>query len=100
MLDSNIRHNQLVGFFEKVLSTDQLKTFKPSPRAYGMGVESFHLEKSEILFVAFAGWDAAGAKWFGYPVYWANRLDAPAEELGVSIDMTGISLEGIQSLLH
>jgi 2-haloacid dehalogenase len=99
MLNSNIQHNRLDGFFEKVLSTDQLKTYKPGPLAYKMGVDGSHLEKSEILFVAFAGWDAAGAKWFGYPVYWVNRLDAPAEELGVSVDMKGKTLEGIQSML-
>jgi hypothetical protein len=31
----------------------------------------------------FAGWDVAGAKQFGYPTFWVNRLQSPAEELGV-----------------
>jgi len=99
MLNSCIIHNRLNEYFEVVLSTDQFKTYKPSPRSYQMGVDGFHLKESEILFVAFAGWDAVGSKWFGYPTYWANRLDAPAEELNISIDMTGKTLEGIRNLV-
>ena len=29
------------------------------------------------------GWDAAGAKWFGYTTFWVNRLNLPVEELGL-----------------
>lgn len=46
----------------------------------------------QILFVAFAGWDAAGAKRFGYPTFWVNRLGLPPEELGASPDGTGANL--------
>ena len=99
MLDSCIQHNKLNGYFDAVLSTDQLKTYKPSPRAYQLGPDSFQLKKSEILFVAFAGWDAAGAKWFGYPTYWVNRLDAPLEELHIDGDLTGKTLDGIRNLV-
>ncbi len=99
MLDSNIRHNGLLEYFENILSTDQWKTYKPSPQSYQMGVEAFGLKKTEILFVAFAGWDATGSKWFGYPTYWLNRLGAPMEELGTSVEMTGKSLDGIRQLV-
>lgn len=99
MLDSNIRHNGLLEYFEAVLSTDQLKTYKPSPQSYQMAVDAFRLKKSEILFVAFASWDATGSRWFGYPTYWLNRMDAPIEELSVSIEMTGKFLDGIRLLV-
>ncbi|XYH99740.1 hypothetical protein ACMHYB_08245 [Sorangium sp. So ce1128] len=45
-----------------------------------------------VEFVPFAGWDAAGARWFGYPTFWVNRLGLPAEELGVTADAAGASL--------
>ncbi len=64
-----------------------------------MGLESFRLSKSEILFVAFAGWDAAGSTWFGYPTYWVNRMDAPPEELGITVEQTGNTLDGIRNLV-
>jgi 2-haloacid dehalogenase len=54
-----------------------------------MAIDAFGLKREQILFVAFAGWDAAGAKTFGYPTFWANRLNLPVERLGVSPDGMG-----------
>ena len=38
---------------------------------------------------------SAGAKWFGYPTFWVNRLALPEEELGVTPDATGHDLEDL-----
>jgi 2-haloacid dehalogenase len=92
MLDAVVRNSGLEGFFENHLSTDKVRGFKPDPRAYQMGVDAFGLRKEEIAFAAFAGWDAAGAKWFGYPTFWVNRLNLPVEELGVAPDGVGSGL--------
>lgn len=92
MLEAGIASSGLDGLFEHVLSTDRIRTYKPDPRAYGMAVDAFGLPAHEILFVAFAGWDVAGAKWFGYPTYQVNRLDQPAEALGVEADGEGRSM--------
>ena len=93
MLDAAIRSSGLGGVFERVLSTDQVRTYKPDPRAYQLGLDAFQLPREQIVFAAFAGWDAAGAKRFGYPTYWVNRLQAPPEELGVpAADGAGHSL--------
>ena len=73
MLDAVVKNSGLEGFFEGHLCTDKVGVFKPDPRAYQMGVDAFGLKKEEIAFAAFAGWDAAGAKWFGYPTFWVNR---------------------------
>ena len=91
MLDVNIRNAGLDGLFEDHLSTDRVRAFKPDPRTYRMGIESFKLKREEIVFAAFAGWDAAGAKRFGYPTFWCNRLKLPIEELGVVPDSVGSS---------
>jgi 2-haloacid dehalogenase len=82
---------QLAGLekaFDFQLSTDRVRAYKPDPAAYRMGRDAFHLPTLEIAFVAFAGWDAVGARAFGYPTYWTNRLSLPPEELGVSADKT------------
>jgi 2-haloacid dehalogenase len=89
MLDAVVKNSGLEGFFEPHLSTDRVKAFKPDPRAYQMGPDAFKLARQEIAFAAFAGWDAAGAKWFGYPTFWVNRSNAPSEELGVVPDGVG-----------
>ena len=82
MLEAGIRNSQLRGAFDHVLSTDRVRVYKPDPRAYQMGLDAFDLKRDQILFAAFAGWDAAGAKSFGYPTFWVNRQNQPAEELG------------------
>jgi 2-haloacid dehalogenase len=92
MLDAVVRNSGLEGFFEDHLSTDKVRAFKPDPRAYQMGVDAFKLKKEEIAFAAFAGWDAAGAKWFGYPTFWVNRANVAGEELGVVPDGVGSGL--------
>lgn len=99
MLQSGIRTAGLAGMFDQVLSTDAVRTFKPDPRAYQMGVEALGLDKKEILFVPFAGWDVAGAAWFGYPTFWVNRLKLPPEELGVRPDATGYNLDDLVKYL-
>lgn len=92
ILDAGIRNSGLDGVFEHVLSTDEVKTYKPDPRAYQMAVDAFNLKREEILFVPFAGWDAAGAKSFGYTTFWVNRLNLPVERLGVLPDAIGQNL--------
>ena len=101
MLQANIKSAGLTGIFEEVISTDQARTFKPDPRAYQLGIESLGLQRNQILFAAFAGWDAAGARLFGYPTFWVNRLKLPAEELGAVPDGSGGSLlDLVQFLQH
>lgn len=92
MLDAAVKNSGLEGFLEGHLSTDKVRAFKPDPRAYQMGLDAFNLKKEEIAFAAFAGWDAAGARWFGYPTFWVNRLNAPVEELNVVPDGIGSGL--------
>ena len=65
-----------------------------------MAIDRTGYGKQEILFVAFAGWDAAGARWFGYPTFWNNRLSSVAEELGVRPDFEGASLDALTTLLE
>jgi 2-haloacid dehalogenase len=92
MLSGCIKAAGLDGMFDPVLSTDAAKTFKPDERAYQLGVDAFGLPREEILFVAFAGWDAVGAKSFGFPTFWVNRLGLPPEQFGPAPDATGESL--------
>ena len=94
MLRSNLRANDLAERFDVVLSTDSVRTFKPDPRAYELGCTASKLAKRDILFVAFAGWDVAGAKWFGFPTYWVNRARA-RPEFPVRADGEGTGLHDL-----
>jgi 2-haloacid dehalogenase len=78
--------------FEHILSTDRVKAYKPDPRAYQMAEVVFNLPRENIVFAAFGGWDAAGAKSFGLNTFWVNQVNAPLEELGVKPDAIGRTL--------
>jgi 2-haloacid dehalogenase len=95
MLRSNADNAGMTGLFDALVSTDANHTYKPDPRAYQLGIERLHLSKRDIVFAAFGGWDAAGAKAFGYPTVWVNRFNQPLEEMGVRPDKTVASLDGL-----
>ena len=78
--------------FEHQLSTDAVKAFKPDPRAYRMAEAAFKLPRQNIVFAAAGGWDAAGAKAFGYSTFWVNHFNVPVEELAVKPDAIGNTL--------
>jgi 2-haloacid dehalogenase len=99
ILHAGIKSSGLTGIFHHVISTDRIRSFKPDPRAYQLGVDVLGLRKNEIMFVAYAGWDVAGSKWFGYPTFWNNRQNSPGEGLGVTPDGTGKSLNELSRFL-
>jgi 2-haloacid dehalogenase len=99
ILNVGIKNSKLEGIFEHVLSTDEIKTYKPDPRAYQMAIDAFGLRHEDIVFVAFAGWDVAGANWFGYPTFWVNRLNLPGEKLGIAPDAIGGNLNDLVSFV-
>lgn len=99
MLEANTARNQIRHYFTDLISTDQARTYKPDPRAYELGMSTLGIERERILFVAFAGWDAAGARWFGYPTFWLNRANASAEALGDPPDGTGRDFAALLSFL-
>src|SRR4051812_8047251 len=69
-----------------VLSVDELKTYKPTPRVYQLAPDRLGVAKEEIAFVSSNYWDAAGAKNFGFTVFWINRAGVRPDALGVEPD--------------
>jgi 2-haloacid dehalogenase len=100
ILNAGIANARLGGVFEHVLSTDAIETYKPDPRAYRLAAKSFRLKIPEILFVPFAGWDAAGATSFGYRTFWVRRTRVPAERLAFAATATGRDLADLAAFLH
>lgn len=86
MLAAVVRNNGLLDQFDHVLSVDELKIYKPHPSVYQLAVDRLGVAKENIAFVSSNGWDVAGAKTFGFRVFWLNRQGTPVEELGVQPD--------------
>jgi len=84
MLEPLVRNSGLR--FDAVLSVDELRIYKPAPQVYELAVKRLGVAKEAIGFVSSNCWDAAGAKSFGFTVFWINRANAPVDSLGVAPD--------------
>jgi 2-haloacid dehalogenase len=96
MIEALLAHAGMRDLFEALISTDAAQTYKPDPRAYALGEATFGLPRQQIAFAAFGGWGAAGARWFGYPTFWVNRLGLAHEEL-LEPDASGSDLGQLAS---
>ena len=100
MLDAVVDHNELRVFFgERVFSVHEAGVFKPDPRVYAIVTARLELAAGSIGFVSSNGWDAAGAKSFGFSAFWVNRGKAPVERLGSPPDGAADDLAGVAALL-
>ena len=100
MLEAVVDHNGLRPRFRGgVLSVHAAKKFKPDPAVYHLAEETLGVTRSMIGFVSSNGWDAAGAKSFGFRVFWVNRAGAPVERLGVRPDATVKDLEELANVV-
>jgi 2-haloacid dehalogenase len=63
----------LGNLFNSLISVDEARAYKPSPKAYAIGTETYSCEPKQILFVSSNPWDARGAARFGYQVAWLRR---------------------------
>lgn len=99
MLDIAIRSAGMNGLFDRVLSVDAVRAYKPCPAAYALGTDAFGALARDIVFVSSNGWDVTGAGWFGYTTFWLNRTGAPAEELGAPPDGKGPGMADLLAFL-
>ncbi|MEO8103858.1 MAG: haloacid dehalogenase type II [Betaproteobacteria bacterium] len=99
MLDAVVRHAGLQTLLDAVLSVDAVGVFKPDPRVYQLAVDHYRVAPIRIGFVSSNGWDAAGAKAFGFTVFWVNRGGTAQEELGVTPDHELNSLDALPGLI-
>jgi 2-haloacid dehalogenase len=100
MLAAVVDHNGLRERFRGgVLSVHPARRFKPDAAVYRLAEEALGVPRSLMGFVSSNGWDAAGAKTFGFQVFWLNRARAPVERLGVRPDEVLPDLAGLADLL-
>ena len=96
MLSEVVAHAGLSGRFTQVISVDEVRIYKPSPRVYELAPIKLGIAKEKIGFVTSNYFDVAGAKAFGFHVYWANRTSAPADHLDLAPDEVVSLLTDIQ----
>ena len=83
MLQSAARNAGIADLLDAVISVDEVKVFKPSPRVYELAATHLKTPKSSIGFVSSNNWDVNGAGSAGLTTFWIQRAAAePPEELG------------------
>lgn len=95
MLQENAKRAGIIHLFDELLSTEVNKSYKPSEKAYALGLQHLGYGKEDVVFAAFGGWDAYGAKSFGYPTYWVNRFNMPFEKFDIRPDATSNNFQGL-----
>jgi 2-haloacid dehalogenase len=99
MLEAAVAHAGLTRSLKAVISVDAVRMFKPAPQVYALGPARLGLPKEAIGFVSSNCWDVVGARAYGFPVVWVNRLRAPLDELGVTPDLEVSDLDGLARAL-
>ena len=99
MLATVVESNGLKPYLDKVVTVEEVRLFKTAPQAYALLQKAFPVKKEEILFVSSNAWDALAAKWFGFDVFWVNRLGHPFEEIGEKPNYEGNSLSKVLEVI-
>ena len=99
MLTTVVDSNGLKHYLDKVVTVEDIHLFKTAPQAYELLLKVFPIKKEEVLFVSSNAWDALAAKWFGFDVFWVNRLGHPFEEIGERPNYEGNSLTKVLEVI-
>ena len=98
MLHPLVSSSSLAPHIDGVLSVDAADIYKPSPRVYQLAVDRLQLPAADIAFISSNGWDAAGAKAFGFTTFWINRSGLPVERHAPEPDYVVGSLANVAAL--
>jgi len=99
MLATVVESNGLTAYLDRVVTVEDIRLFKTVPQAYELLLKTFSVTKEEVLFVSSNAWDALAARWFGFDVFWVNRLGHPYEEIGEKPNYEGNSLSAVLEVI-
>jgi len=74
-LSSALKHAGISSLLDGVYSTEQVRSYKPSPAVYEFVEEQLALPRNKVCFVSSNSWDIAGAASYGFSSVWINRYD-------------------------
>jgi len=99
MLEPLAAATGLARHLDAVLSVDAANVYKPHPRAYQLAIDHLKIIPMRVGFVSSNGWDAIGAKAFGFTVFWVNRDGTPLDRHGPQPDHILSSLAELAALI-
>jgi len=99
MLQEVTKNAGVDQFLPRIISVDEVKIYKPSPRVYQLAAKKLGTAPEATGFVSSNAWDVAGAASIGLATFWINRGNQPPEELGFPADRVVTKLTELLPLL-
>ena len=101
MLEAAARSAGIDTLLDTIISVEEVKIFKVSPRVYNLGPERLGVGRSALGFVSSNAWDIAGAASAGLNTFWIQRSAAePPDELGFAADRVVAAITDLPGLLE
>jgi 2-haloacid dehalogenase len=92
VVEAQLQNSKLTGYFEKSLSVDAVRLFKPAARVYEMTAEELGVPVQNIRLVAAHDWDVAGALGAGCAAAFIARPGKVLNPLMPEPDIVGSDL--------
>lgn len=96
---SQMRNAGLDGFFERLISVEEVHLFKPAPEVYRMAAERLDIDIDHGLLIASHDWDVVGARVTGMPGAFLARPGAVWGLPDPEPDLVAPDLEALADLL-
>jgi 2-haloacid dehalogenase len=81
MLEEVLTRSGLRQFFVDVISVDEVRAYKPSPRVYRHAAERLGRPPHEVCLISSNSFDVIGATATGMQAAWVNRSGQPVDTL-------------------
>jgi 2-haloacid dehalogenase len=101
MLEAAAKSAGIRDLLDDIISVEEVKIFKVSPRVYNLGPERMKVSNPELGFVSANNWDAVAAASAGLRTFWIQRttVEVP-EELGFRADTIVKAITDLAPLLR
>jgi 2-haloacid dehalogenase len=101
MLEAAARSAGIVDLLDRIISVEEVKIFKPSPRVYNLGPERLNVSPTQLGFVSSNSWDVNGAASAGLITFWIQRSAAePPEDLGFTAARVVTAITDLASVVR
>ncbi len=101
MLEAAAASAGIDTLLDTIISIEEIKIFKVSPRVYQLGLERLDVGRTALGFVSSNSWDINGAASAGLTTFWIQRnAQEPPEELGFAADRVVAAITDLAPLIH
>jgi 2-haloacid dehalogenase len=95
VVEAQLDHAELTGFFERQLSVDMVRRFKPAAEAYQAAATALGIGVADIRLVAAHNWDVTGALQAGCQAAFVARPGMVLGELDLQPDIIGRDMQEV-----